>query len=262
MVSFRKFFASGLVLAARFRTRFLPRLSRRYAQNYERTRQGARWSAETAAFRALFRRVNPRSVLDCPVGTGRWFNIYRQRAVSVLGLDLSRDMLAEAAKKVWPGAQIVLGVVDLLAPAALSDLGVDCDLIVCTRFVYWLLPQQLLPFFSKLRATNAKYFIMNAKVTPEKLVPRERRFESLRTLFKKFAGSSHIFSEPVILDALDRAGWRLVEKRPVGSLRGNWIDVFYLLQRGEKAEARGEPPTEAGRAKDATSARRRRRHGR
>jgi ubiquinone/menaquinone biosynthesis C-methylase UbiE len=47
------------------------------------------------------------TVLDVPVGTGRFIPIYLEIGLTVTGLDLSDDMLAEAARTFEPSAQQV-----------------------------------------------------------------------------------------------------------------------------------------------------------
>lgn len=48
------------------------------------------------------------SVLDCPVGTGRFLSLYAAQEFQVTGIDISPDMLAQARAKVPHGANITL----------------------------------------------------------------------------------------------------------------------------------------------------------
>jgi hypothetical protein len=58
-------------------------LMRRYtgrkAAQYELKRQGAMWNAETAEFVSLYEAIAPATVLDCPIGTGRWLDLRCKR---------------------------------------------------------------------------------------------------------------------------------------------------------------------------------------
>lgn len=65
------------------------------------------------------------SVIDAPVGTGRFLNLYR---VPVTGFDYSKDMLARARLK---GSKAILLRHDLLK----RDLLAWADLVVCFRFL-------------------------------------------------------------------------------------------------------------------------------
>ena len=92
-------FPPVLVITARLRNLLAPWYSRWHAQHYESKRQGKRWQSETKAFRLLYRQVDPQRVLDCPVGTGRWFEEYQEHGASVLGIDLSKDMVADTTSR-------------------------------------------------------------------------------------------------------------------------------------------------------------------
>ena len=69
------------------------------ASNYERDREvEAHWWKEDEFVREYFRdRVVPR-LLDLPVGTGRFLPHYK-RAQTIVGVDVSEDMLSEARRK-------------------------------------------------------------------------------------------------------------------------------------------------------------------
>jgi ubiquinone/menaquinone biosynthesis C-methylase UbiE len=72
----------------------------RKAATYEaiRARQ-ARWAWENEMVEQALRALAPSSVLDCPVGTGRFLPLYGSLAAHVLGLDASEEMLALARRK-------------------------------------------------------------------------------------------------------------------------------------------------------------------
>lgn len=71
------------------------------------------------------------SVLDCPVGTGRFLPIYRDAGIDVLGVDVSEDMLAEARRHEYGRLEV----------GSVFDLGDELpvrDVAVCVRFLNWL----------------------------------------------------------------------------------------------------------------------------
>jgi SAM-dependent methyltransferase len=74
-------------------------------QDYEQRRfAGAlgrrRWTAEQDALRQVFDRLPASStVLDCPVGNGRWAEQLRRRGHRVTGVDISDAMLDAATKR-------------------------------------------------------------------------------------------------------------------------------------------------------------------
>jgi SAM-dependent methyltransferase len=103
------------------------------ARRYEATRKGAFWDAEQAAMtHVLDRFAAGTRILDCPVGTGRFLPLYEERGFDVTGVDLSADMMAEAAKK-RTSAELAQGSV-----FALDFLDAAFDVAVCVRLLNWL----------------------------------------------------------------------------------------------------------------------------
>ena len=76
--------------------------TREVAAQYEALRQNDRyWSWENNILdRCLQSFKVADRIADCPVGTGRFMNIYSKHGLRVLGMDISKDMLGEASKKV------------------------------------------------------------------------------------------------------------------------------------------------------------------
>jgi SAM-dependent methyltransferase len=222
-----------LVVTARLRNMLLPWYSRRHAQAYEGNRQGKRWLAEAKAFRSLYDKVNPTSVLDCPVGTGRWFDVYQEYGAAVTGIDLSNDMLAEAAKKAAPGTKIVLKQDDLLAPKG-GELKVAYDLIVCTRFVHWLRLSDVARLIARFSATESRFLVLGARVQAD--TPTRRRKRSWLGWIKHARFFSHVHDEEALLAILHERGWTLVERERIGR-GGSWSYFFYLLHRKERPSA-------------------------
>ncbi len=67
------------------------------AANYNKDRahnKAFRWQQEVV--KKILLRLQPRQVLDAPVGTGRFFEVYQQFPCKVLGIDISPDMLEQA----------------------------------------------------------------------------------------------------------------------------------------------------------------------
>lgn len=108
----------------------------RKAETYEaiRTKQ-ERWKIENAAVHDLLRELRPKSVLDVPVGTGRFLSTYeRLKIPRVLGVDASSEMLALARKKMrtlrrTTIASLVEGDARKLKNFHRADVG------VCVRFL-------------------------------------------------------------------------------------------------------------------------------
>lgn len=103
------------------------------AQNYEKSRHGPLWEKEYETVRAIADTWEPgETVLDVPVGTGRFLPIYEAAGVEVHGVDVSPDMLAEAKKKDTSATLQVGDVFDL--PFADDTF----DHAVCIRLLNWM----------------------------------------------------------------------------------------------------------------------------
>lgn len=68
------------------------------AEIYDQHRQSSKkWQKEQRIIEELFRDFPDNlSVIDIPVGTGRFFDIYKQKDYKVTGVDISEDMLDKA----------------------------------------------------------------------------------------------------------------------------------------------------------------------
>jgi SAM-dependent methyltransferase len=233
------------VLGMRLRNTLIRRYSSRGARRYEARRRSARWAAEAAAFERVYARINPKSVLDLPVGTGRFFPAYAKNGASVLGVDISNNMLAEAAGKIPPGASIRLEQADVLDLKQPSPLGSGYDLIVCMRFVYWLRPTELAIMLGKFHATAAPFLVVSTKVALDEKQRRQRKsgdgwVRSLRRLRAHLYRSvvKRVYRESDLLDIFQASGWILLESHPLLTTRS----VRYLCYLfGRNAGDRQKP---------------------
>ena len=108
----------------------------RKARDYEAKRASTnKWQLENEAVAALLP-SHACTVLDVPVGTGRFAPLYRYRRMTIVGVDVSLDMLDEARAK---------GLEDLRW-GDIRDLKFDndtFDFAVCIRLANWLTPEDL-----------------------------------------------------------------------------------------------------------------------
>jgi len=218
-------------LANRDRSALLRRYRGRNAEKYEAKRQGPMWAAEAQAFQRLFDWVQPASVLDCPLGTGRWIGLYQKRGASVVGLDLSGEMLTEAARKVSEGADVRFSIGDLLQPGDNPALRRCYDLVVCTRFLHWLRQDEILGLLGRFQSTGSRFLIISAFVGPNNSVEGLRlpkhgwaRWKRLLIAPWRRHAPRYIHKEHDLLRTAQNAGWKLVEKCPV---MGHYY--YYLL---------------------------------
>lgn len=115
----------------------------RQAEEYDAKRAHKQcWAREQAAV-AEFVKHGP--VLDCPVGTGRYLSIYRDKGLDYTGLDASDDMIAQARRK-DPNLNAIRGSI-LALPFENKQFGT----VVCSRLLPWLYPEDMARAIAELR---------------------------------------------------------------------------------------------------------------
>src|SRR5215204_2829758 len=101
------------------------------ATNYETKRmKQMRWHRENEIVAGLLSTTHGlATVLDVPVGTGRYLALYQQLGLNAVGVDTSTNMLALAQRKMLP-VQLVRG-----SALALGFQDQEFDAVVCVRFL-------------------------------------------------------------------------------------------------------------------------------
>lgn len=113
------------------------------AERYDVERcHSLRWAREQLAV-ADFVREGP--VLDVPLGTGRYGEIYRERGFAVTGVDVSADMLALASAR-YPEMALFQGSI-----FALPYYDGWFASAVCTRLLDWLSPVDMPQAVAEIR---------------------------------------------------------------------------------------------------------------
>jgi hypothetical protein len=222
--------------------RFAARYSGEGATAYEHIRRDAKWDREEKAFDELYSLVRPKSVLDCPVGTGRFIDRYVRDGVRALGADLSPDMLAEAARKIPPGADIRLLRADILEPNVSSALGRDHDLIVCVRFVYALPRDDLTTLFRNFAATGARHLLVGVRMWAEGgglLRPALSRIWNAEKRRPRWplGRRRYVPKERRLIDIFAAAGWEVVQRREITAEADAFGRYFFLLRRRSASSA-------------------------
>jgi ubiquinone/menaquinone biosynthesis C-methylase UbiE len=108
------------------------------AQTYDSLRENTPlWTREQEIVRETLRQLDPGStVVDAPVGTGRFLPLYREFGLRPTGVDASREMLDHAAAK---GRG--LGVPFTIVHSDLRSMSIpdkSFDMAVCIRFLNWV----------------------------------------------------------------------------------------------------------------------------
>lgn len=149
-------------------------IARRYDQERCHT---MRWAKEQIA---VFDMIYGGSVLDVPIGTGRYVEIYRRRgAGSIVGVDISDDMLAQATLK-YPGLNVMRGSIFKLP---FPDKSFDN--VVCTRLLDWLTPDDMARAIKELRRV-ARTLIVSIRHGKEEI--RINQTHDLATFYEVING--------------------------------------------------------------------------
>lgn len=104
------------------------------AEFYEAKRSHElKWAAENAAVEKWLGLIGAGAhVLDIPVGTGRFLDAYRRHGMTVIGMDVSSDMLAQAQLK-DDAVQLRFGDIQAIDMPAFS-----VDVAISLRIMNWL----------------------------------------------------------------------------------------------------------------------------
>jgi ubiquinone/menaquinone biosynthesis C-methylase UbiE len=114
------------------------------AQTYEIQRKNPIWEAEEVVYEKVIQRVHNEyseknlSILDLPVGTGRWIPFANSYCSRYVGIDISENMLSEARKKISRMGNVDGSKYSLYnsSYAAVAELNLGkFDLVVSTRFL-------------------------------------------------------------------------------------------------------------------------------
>jgi ubiquinone/menaquinone biosynthesis C-methylase UbiE len=164
------------------------------ALGYEEKRMGQRlWKEESAALRRFMSDAEG-SVLDIPVGTGRFLRFYQEIGLSVIGMDVSEDMLKQADAK-RTDAELVIGSILEI------DLATDSvDTAVCVRLLNLLSEDEMKQALSELQRVARDQIIITLRSGQE--------------ITKNKNGRSQTQDHRAFLDVLD--GWRILESIHLG----------------------------------------------
>ncbi|KRA80547.1 class I SAM-dependent methyltransferase [Altererythrobacter sp. Root672] len=122
-----------------------------------------KWLTEDETVRELLR-VLPAgaSVLDVPVGTGRFLELYQERGFKVAGRDISPDMLSAARHKLseLDGLDCSLELADIRNIPGTDD---QYDCVLSIRFLNWVDAGGLEEALRELRRVSKRYLIVSIR---------------------------------------------------------------------------------------------------
>jgi ubiquinone/menaquinone biosynthesis C-methylase UbiE len=171
----------------------------RKALTYDSVRQRQRrWVIENEEVSRMLHVLNPVSVLDCPVGTGRFFMTYEAlpKIKELYGIDASEEMLQLAHKKMRSRPHTQLHVGDATA-TGLKDRA--CDVVVCVRFLDLIDEMAMRRVVAELCRVSRRAIILTIRLG-DSYVNKSNTATHDRRAFGRLIG---------------RLGWRVQERVPV-----------------------------------------------
>jgi ubiquinone/menaquinone biosynthesis C-methylase UbiE len=135
------------------------------AELYNQQRVGGeKWRREGEIVEFLFstKLCGISTVIDMPVGTGRFVELYKRHKVSVTGLDLSRDMLQQASR-----TSMEIGCPVKLVEGSIFSTGLDGnshDAGVCIRFLNLITVKELSIALSEVYRVVKRHAVIGIRV--------------------------------------------------------------------------------------------------
>ena len=205
------------------------------ATNYDATRMGAKWQAEQEAVHQFLKRIHEiqggYSILDIPVGTGRFLEFYQEHEAIAEGVDVSSDMLAEAKKKAaelqYPVKLEIGNVFDLREKSA------GFDVVLCIRLANWLDIGSLMQAIRQLSQASRRFIVFGVRVYQES----ERTAKSalvhwLREQVRRLKGNKiTIHCEKRVQQALATVGLAVRDEQEIDRGPEGSCYAIYLLEK-------------------------------
>lgn len=158
------------------------------ARGYESKRVGQdKWKAEQAIVESWLKEFPAGThVLDCPCGTGRFFEAYIGNAMPTVAIDVSPDMLRIARQKA-PAAVITCQTGNIFA-LDMPDKSVD--VAVAVRIMNLIDAADMTKALAELQRVARKAIIFNLRIWHE--ATRFRRPQKMQTLHDALTHEWHI----------------------------------------------------------------------
>jgi ubiquinone/menaquinone biosynthesis C-methylase UbiE len=207
------------------------RLTQRYtgatAQQYDERRAGTiKWQTEQEIVERLLSRLPAgASLLDIPVGTGRFLTLYRRFGIVATGMDVSADMLARAREK---DPEVQLHVGDIRHVGA-GNCEYDC--VLCVRFLNWVDGDGLRRAVRELARVSRRHIILGVRhYAPSTTLTLRRRLRQQWVRWQpKTVGQLVIHEHALVHEAFRQAGLVVQSASPVEqSPDGTDYHIFHL----------------------------------
>lgn len=183
----------------------------RMAETYETKRKKQqRWDIENDVVAKMLKKLKPKSVLDVPVGTGRFIPVYdKLRVRMVIGIDISDSMLALAKQKAKKAKRTIV-TLKCKDVRKVKTIGVDVS--VCVRFLDLIDDKAMREVVTKLCKVSRRAIICTIRLGP--------------TYVPKSNTATH--DEKKFRAHLKKQGWKISKSVPI--FTQGWF-VFLLKPR-------------------------------
>jgi hypothetical protein len=136
------------------------------AEHYDDKREEQpRWHEEQKVIEEMLDAYPPGTkVLDAPIGTGRFADLYMRKGFILVGIDISIDMLKKAEAKLPPG-----NIGYRLYEGDIMEAGKEFppkffDVAVMVRLTRWLTPEQCSEVIRMLTEITSKEIVFTARI--------------------------------------------------------------------------------------------------
>jgi ubiquinone/menaquinone biosynthesis C-methylase UbiE len=207
------------------------------AHSYEEMRKStSNWIREDEIMSELLAGLRPASLLlDVPVGTGRFLELYRKRGLKAVGVDASTAMLSHARDAGGHSAELKQADIRTL-PFTREHF----DVAVCIRFLNWVAWDDVEKAMSELLRVTRKYVIFGVKTystprlmkiyTPRGFVRFLRQLKHRLYVWRN--GDGFVYHEEDRLQTLIRSVNVKVVDRKLVTSRPNGVDYFvYMVEK-------------------------------
>jgi ubiquinone/menaquinone biosynthesis C-methylase UbiE len=198
------------------------------AENYEFKRiHDPKWKRENNVINLILRKISngkKRNILDIPVGTGRFFEIYKDLNLNVTGADVSGDMLRQAEKKAHQlNLPVQLKIKDV---THINSPDKTYDIALCIRLFNWLDKKNLKNALRELNRVSKKHVIVGIRTYNKRIKIKSRILSLKREVGSWLRKSTRIYNEKDFLRLLPSANLKILERVLIDS--GKREDSYYI----------------------------------
>jgi ubiquinone/menaquinone biosynthesis C-methylase UbiE len=180
----------------------------RMAANYEAKRKKQiRWDLENQLVSAMLHTLHG-SVLDVPVGTGRFLKLYQDLKLECTGIDTSDEMLALARKKRLPG-KLLKG-----NATAIDFPNKSFDHVVCVRFLDLIDEPAMLQVVKELCRVAKQTVIFTIRLGEKYILKVNTATHNARK-FRNY---------------VKKQGWLIAEEQPI--FKQGWLVIRLRRENG------------------------------